>query len=96
MAGKYFIDGSGTPYQGVRMLEEDREVTKEEFDTYLWTYWNPKGEAEGLEQFLASTDWYAIRAAETGVAIPTDVAEKRIAARARISEIRAALAEATA
>jgi hypothetical protein len=33
------------------------------------------------KQYLKDTDWYAIRYAETGKAIPSDVAEKRIQAR---------------
>ena len=34
--------------------------------------------------YLAETDWYAIRAAEGGTAMPSDVATKRAAERAKI------------
>ena len=34
--------------------------------------------------YLASTDWYAIRYAETGVAVPSDVTTARAAARSAI------------
>ena len=34
--------------------------------------------------YLASTDWYVVRFAETGVVIPADVAAARQAARERI------------
>jgi len=37
---------------------------------------------------LASTDWYAARKAETGKAVPEDVALTRQQARDRISELR--------
>ena len=36
--------------------------------------------------YLASTDWYVIRYADTGVAVPTDIATKREEARASIIE----------
>lgn len=42
-----------------------------------------------LEQYLASTDWYATRFAETGKAIPVEITTQRNAARERISELRA-------
>jgi len=35
--------------------------------------------------YLASTDWYAVRLAETGVAIPAEITAARAAARASIS-----------
>ena len=41
-----------------------------------------------LTAYLSSTDWYAVRYAETGVAIPEDLSARRAAARARISELR--------
>ena len=46
------------------------------------------GEEQGLLSYLASTDWYAIRLAETGEEPPLDVSNKRQYARNRISEIR--------
>ena len=41
-----------------------------------------------LLAYLSSTDWYAIRLADTGEAIPDDIKAKRSEARTRISEIR--------
>lgn len=42
------------------------------------------------QDILSSTDWYAIRYADSGVEIPADIKAKRQAARERIDEIRAA------
>ena len=41
-----------------------------------------------LECYLASTDWYAVRYAETGVEIPQDVRSQRQSAREEISRLR--------
>ena len=41
-----------------------------------------------LQNFLNATDWYAVRFAETGVAIPEDVKAERQAAREEISRLR--------
>lgn len=41
------------------------------------------------QDILSSTDWYAIRFADSGVEIPADIKAKRQAARERIDEIRA-------
>ena len=41
-----------------------------------------------LESYLNSTDWYAVRYAETGVAIPDDIKTARQAARDEISALR--------
>ena len=41
-----------------------------------------------LGAYLTTTDWYAVRYAETGVAIPDEVKTKRQEARDRISELR--------
>lgn len=45
-------------------------------------------EALLLLQYLASTDWYVVRKAETGEAVPQAILDARVAARIRISEIR--------
>lgn len=45
------------------------------------------------QNILSSTDWYAIRYADSGVEIPADIKAKRQAARERIDEIRAELKE---
>ena len=41
-----------------------------------------------LQDYLTSTDWYAVRLAETGVAIPDDVVTARSSAREEISTLR--------
>lgn len=41
-----------------------------------------------LQQYLESTDWYAIRFADTGEEIPADIKKKRQNARVEISELR--------
>lgn len=41
-----------------------------------------------LESYLSSTDWYAVRFAETGVEIPEDVKQQRQSAREEISRLR--------
>lgn len=41
-----------------------------------------------LQGYLNSTDWYAVRYAETGVAIPDDVVTARSSAREEISTLR--------
>lgn len=40
------------------------------------------------QNILSSTDWYAIRYADSGVEIPVDIKAKRQAARERIDELR--------
>jgi len=54
--------------------------TQEELDTR---------EIQTLTAYLASTDWYATRLAETGKAIPTEILTSRQSARDRISELKA-------
>jgi len=55
------------------------EPTQEELDA---------GEVQTLTAYLASTDWYAIRFAETGAEVPNAVLVERQAARDRISELK--------
>jgi len=55
------------------------EPTQEELD---------KREEQELRGYLAKTDWYAIRFAETGKEVPLEVVTNRANARARISELR--------
>lgn len=45
-------------------------------------------EINELQEYLNSTDWYAIRYADTGEPIPSDIKLKRSDARKRISELR--------
>lgn len=40
------------------------------------------------QNILSSTDWYAIRYADSGVEIPADIKAKRQAAREKIDELR--------
>ena len=46
-----------------------------------------------LQAYLSSTDWYAVRYAETGVVVPEEVKAQRQAARAEIDELREVLHE---
>lgn len=48
-----------------------------------------KEELAEQQDILSSTDWYAIRYADSGVEIPAEIKAKRQAARERIDEIRA-------
>lgn len=47
-----------------------------------------QSELNDLQEYLDSTDWYAIRFADSGEPIPDDVKTLRQKARERISEIR--------
>lgn len=49
----------------------------------------PPPEMDELLAYLKSTDWYAVRFAETGKAIPEAITMSRNAVRERISELRA-------
>lgn len=55
------------------------EVIEEEYDPEAG-----RQEAEAL-QYLASTDWYVVRFAETGVIVPIEILEARKLARERAS-----------
>lgn len=41
-----------------------------------------------LQNYLAATDWYAVRFAETGVEIPDEIKAERQSAREEISRLR--------
>lgn len=41
-----------------------------------------------LQNYLAATDWYAVRFAETGVEVPAEIKAERQAAREEISRLR--------
>ena len=45
---------------------------------------NQKAINEAAQAYLASTDWYSIRAAEGGTAMPSDVKTKRAEERAKV------------
>lgn len=67
------------------------QMTDEEIELHL----NPPKTAEEIQAeinqealaYLASTDWYVVRFAETGVAIPEDVVQARAEARSKIKEV---------
>ena len=46
-----------------------------------------KGNNHQARQYLADTDWYVTRKAETGKAIPDDILTKREEARAKVKSI---------
>ena len=66
------------------------ELTIEEVEAYL----NPPKTQEQLQQeinteaknYLAETDWYVIREAETGVAVPDEVSLSREKARLQVKD----------
>ena len=71
------------------------DITPDDVAQYvtMWEANAPEAEAEPTAQevinndslaYLKSTDWYAIRYAETGVAVPSDVTTARAAARSAI------------
>lgn len=47
-----------------------------------------ENEINQLEFYLKSTDWYAIRFADTGIEIPEEIKQKRQEARLKISNLR--------
>ena len=56
----------------------EREMTPEEIAALPEDVADHKAEAQA---YLLSTDWYVVRFAETGVAIPDEVKKKRAEAR---------------
>lgn len=69
----------GADENGDPIIVEPPEPSQEEKDKWRLEY---------LENYLKETDWYAIRFADTGEAIPADVKKKRQEAREEISELR--------
>ena len=67
-------DADGNP-----ILEDAPQPTEKE---------NLQNKLEQLEFYLKSTDWYAIRYADTGISIPEEIKQKRQTARLEISELR--------
>lgn len=82
----YELDGSQDHLIGNKVA-----MTAEEVEAHI----NPPKTAEQLQAeinaeakaYLASTDWYVVRQAETGIAVPADVVEARAEARAKIAEV---------
>lgn len=67
-------DADGKP-----ILEDAPQPTEKE---------NLQNKLEQLEFYLKSTDWYAIKYADTGISIPEEIKQKRQEARLEISELR--------
>ena len=62
----------------------DRQISQEELT---------RQKIMELEDYLRKTDWYAIRFAEEGTAVPEEVKKKRRDAREEISSLRKSLEE---
>lgn len=81
-------------YQSIGMTEQEVEQAYDG-QWYLLGHAPEKPQSEinqerinELQAYLTSTDWYAVRMAETGVAIPDDVVTARANAREEISTLR--------
>jgi hypothetical protein len=90
---EFSFDYLALSYDGIvgsfRINNEDVALTDlqiQEIEDYIATVAPEPVSQTNLESrmYLADTDWYAIRAFETGVAIPADVSEARAEARAAI------------
>ena len=96
--GKTLQVGLGTDedfYKSIGMTEMEVEQAYNG-EWYLKGYAPEKPRAIIIEEelneqqnILSSTDWYAIRYADSGVEIPADIKAKRQAAREKIDELRA-------
>ena len=79
-----FLDSvvqEGDTVQDMPVLERD-EPTAEEIANNLVA-----SENYAARKYLADTDWYVTRKAETGKAIPDDILTKREEARAKVKSI---------
>lgn len=99
--------GTGTNhafYQSIGMTMMDVEQSDVDGQWYVAGYAPRKSEAQKrneeaaariaeLQAYLSATDWYAVRYAETGVAIPEEVKAQRQAARVEIDELREVINE---
>lgn len=74
----------GADENGDPIIVEPPEPSQEEKDKWRLEY---------LEKYLKETDWYAIRFADTGEAIPDEIKAKRQKAREDISELRKNISE---
>lgn len=82
-----------TDYTEADIRETDRPIVDYEFaDTEVWRAKEAEkarlAKIEELEAYLAETDWYVIRFADTGEAIPEEIKTKRRDARDEISRLR--------
>ena len=80
-----------TAFEGITLIEVADTVSMgASYDGSTFTNVQPTAEEIQAETnatsqaYLASTDWYITRHAETGVAVPADVTTARAAARAAI------------
>ena len=80
-----------TAFEGITLIEVADTVSMgASYDGSTFTNVQPTAEQLQAETnatsqaYLASTDWYITRHAETGVAVPADVTTARAAARAAI------------
>ena len=73
-------EGRAELVNGVVLFDEDIDATKAKIA-------NDARMAE-LQAYLADTDWYVVRYADTGEPVPDDVKAKRQAAREEISNLR--------
>lgn len=93
-----FLDGDQFPFTSIVPITNESQVAAYVREVYdageieVAEYEAPapsvRDEIAELEKYLTSTDWYAIRYAETGEEIPTEILAARSAARIKISELR--------
>lgn len=81
----YFLDDSSflnlLPSNCIKITDEEAELLKNPPKTQEEIQAEVNAQARA---YLNSTDWYVVRFAETGVAIPQDILNARQAARERI------------
>lgn len=78
--GIYEIKETDKELQAWGMTQEEQEEFEEEQ--------RKQQRIAELEEYLKSTDWYAIRFADTGEEIPADIKKARQEARDEISRLR--------
>lgn len=67
-------------------MAEIKWKSKADIDKEKAAYEKQK-EIEELKEFLSSTDFYYIRQQETKKPVPSDILQKRVAARNRLNEL---------
>lgn len=70
-----------TESYSVKVPDGSVEITKEEFDQLNYSETKKEDLNAPHLAYLASTDWYVVRFAETGVPVPADILSARQAAR---------------
>ena len=82
--GNEIFDGSAdTSFNDVAKWLEKDGITDVDFADFTMDYSIADTNKES-KAYLASTDWMAVREAETGTAMPADVKAKRAEARATV------------